>query len=60
MGVPEGENREKGTESFFTQIISENSPNLWKELDPQIQEDNRTPSYLSEKKKSFLKHTVLK
>lgn len=53
MGVPEGENREKGTESFFTQIISENSPNLWKELDPQIQEDNRTPSYLSEKKNLF-------
>jgi len=33
MGIPEGEEREKGTESVFTEIIVENSPNLEKKLD---------------------------
>ena len=33
MGVPEGEEREKGSESLFKEIIAENFPNLGKELD---------------------------
>ena len=41
------------------QRVDENSPNLWKELDPRIQEANRTPSDHSTKKPSP-KHTVLK
>ena len=32
MGIPEGEEREKGTESVFKEIIVENSPNLEKKL----------------------------
>ena len=33
IGVLEGEEREKGAESLFKRILSENSPNLGKELD---------------------------
>lgn len=42
IGIPEGEKRKKGTESLFKQRISENYSNLWKELEPQIPEANRT------------------
>ena len=31
LGVPEGEEREKGTEKIFQEIIAENSPNMGKE-----------------------------
>ena len=48
-GVPE-EEREKGTECLFKQIVDVNFPNLWKE--PQIQEANSTPSYLNPKRPS--------
>ena len=37
-GVPEGEEREKGTEKIFQEIIAENLPNMGKELLTQIQE----------------------
>ena len=33
MGIPEGEQREKRTESLFQEIIAENVPKLGKELD---------------------------
>ena len=36
MGIPEREDREKGAESLFKQIIAENFPNLWKKLDMQV------------------------
>ena len=31
IGVPEGEEREKGTEKIFQEIIAENFPNMGKE-----------------------------
>ena len=31
IGVPEGEEREKGTEKIFQEIIAENVPNMGKE-----------------------------
>ena len=37
-GVPEGEEREKGTEKIFQEIIAENFPNIGKEQLTQIQE----------------------
>ena len=49
ISIPEGEEREKGTKSLFKQIIDENFPNLWKKLDPRIQEANRIPSYRNPK-----------
>ena len=50
MGIEETEERKKGIESLLKQIIIENFPNIWKELDLQIQEANRTPNYLNPKR----------
>ena len=38
IGVPEREEREKGTEEIFKEIIAENFPNVGKEPLIQIQE----------------------
>ena len=38
IGVPEGEEREEGTEKIFQEIIAENFPNMGKESLTQIQE----------------------
>ena len=38
IGVPEGQEREKGTEKIFQEIIAENFPNMGKEPLTQIQE----------------------
>ena len=38
IGVPEGEEREKGTEKIFQEIIAENFPHMGKEPLIQIQE----------------------
>ena len=38
IGVPEGEEREKGTEIIFEKIIAENFPNMGKEPLTKIQE----------------------
>ena len=43
IGVPEGEEREKGVEGFCEQIIVENFPHLGKDTDIKIQEAQRTP-----------------
>ena len=50
--MPQKEKREKGTENLFKQIADKNFPNLWKKLDPQIQEANRTLNYLNPKRPS--------
>ena len=36
-GVPEGEQREKGSEKIFEEIIVENFPNMGKEIATQLQ-----------------------
>ena len=38
IGVPEGEEREKGTEKIFQEIIAENFPHMGKASLTQIQE----------------------
>ena len=38
IGILEGEDREKGTESLFKEIIAENIPGIGKETDIQGQE----------------------
>ena len=38
IGVPEGEEREKGPEKIFEEIIVENCPNMGKEIATQVQE----------------------
>ena len=60
MGISEGKER-KGTGNLFKQIVDKNFPNLWKELNPQIQEANKTSNYLNlKKKKPSPNHIVLK
>ena len=41
IGVPEGEEREKGTEKIFEEIIVENFLNMGKEIVNQVQEAQR-------------------
>ena len=38
IGVPEGEEREKGPEKIFEEIIVENFPNMGQEIATQVQE----------------------
>ena len=42
-GVPEGKEREKGTEKIFQEITAKNFPNTGKELLTQIQEAQQVP-----------------
>ena len=44
IGVPEGEEREKGPEKIFEEIIAENFPNMGKEIVNQVQEAAFLPS----------------
>ena len=59
MSIPEGEERAKGAQSLFKEIIAENFPNLGKELDTQVHETKRTPNYLNAKRASS-KQFILK
>ena len=43
IGVREGEEREKGPEKIFEEIIVENFPNMGKERVNQVQEAQRVP-----------------
>ena len=43
IGVPEGEEREKGPEKIFEEIIVENFPNMGKDIVNQVQEVQRVP-----------------
>jgi phosphoribosyl-dephospho-CoA transferase len=53
MGVEENEDFQvKGPENFFNKIIEENFPNLKKEMPMNIQEANRTPNRLDQKRNS--------
>ena len=38
VGVPEGHGREKGVENLLEEVMTENFPNLAKEIDIQVQE----------------------
>ena len=43
IGFPEGEEKKKGTEKIFEEIIVENFPNMGKEIVNQIQEAQKVP-----------------
>ena len=43
VGVPEEEEKKKGTEKIFADIIVENFPNMGKEIVNQVQEAHRVP-----------------
>ena len=43
IGVPEEEEKKKGSEKIFEEIIVENFPNMGKEIVNQVQEAQRVP-----------------
>ena len=47
MGVPEGEEREKGPEKIFEEIIAENFLDMGKEIVNQVQEAQRVPGRIT-------------
>ena len=59
IGVPEGEEREKGPEKIFERIIAENFPNMGKETVTQVQEVQRVPARINPRRNT-LRQIVIK
>uniref|UniRef100_A0A8D0ZKJ1 L1 transposable element RRM domain-containing protein n=1 Tax=Sus scrofa TaxID=9823 RepID=A0A8D0ZKJ1_PIG len=59
IGVPEGEEREKGTENIVQEIIAKNFPHMGKEPLTQIQEAQRVP-YKINPRRSTPRHILTK
>ena len=59
IGVPEGEEREKGPEKIFEEIIIEKFPNMGKEIATQVQEAQRVP-YRINPRRNMLRRIVIK
>ena len=59
IGVPEGEEKEKGPQKIYKEIIVENVPNKGKEIATQVQEVQRVP-YRVNPRRNTLKHIVIK
>ena len=59
IGVPKGEEREKGPEKIFEEIIVENFPNMGKEIATQVQEVQRVP-YRINPRRNARRHIVIK
>ena len=60
IGVPEGEQREKGPEEIFEEIIAENVPNMGKEIVNQVQEVQRVPGRINPRRNIAIKLTEIK
>ena len=58
-GVPEGEEREKGLEKIFEEIIVKNFPNMGKEIATQVQEAQKVP-YRINPRRNMPRHIVFK
>ena len=58
-GFPEREEREKGPEEIFEEIIAENFPNMGKEIINQVQEAERVPGRINPRGNTP-RHTVIK
>uniref|UniRef100_A0A8D0N1A3 L1 transposable element RRM domain-containing protein n=1 Tax=Sus scrofa TaxID=9823 RepID=A0A8D0N1A3_PIG len=59
IGVPEGEEREKGTEKIFQEITDGNVPNMGKKPLTQIQEVQRVP-YKINPRRNTPRHLLIK
>ena len=59
IGIPEGEEREKGPEKIFEEIIVENFPSRGKERATQVQEVQQVP-YRINPRRNTLRHIVIK
>ena len=58
-GVSEGEEREKGPEKIYEEIIVENFPNMGKEIISQVQEAQRVP-YRINPRRNMPRHILIK
>ena len=59
IGVPEGEEREKGPEKIFEEIIVKKFPNMGKEIATQVYEAQRVP-YRKNPRRNTPRHTEIK
>ena len=59
IGVPEKEEKKKGYEKIFEEIIVENFPNMEKEIVNQVQEAQRVP-YRINPRRTMPRHILLK
>ena len=59
IGVPEEEEKKKGSEKIFEEIIVENFPNMGKEIATQVQEAQRVP-YRINPRKNTPRHILIK
>ena len=59
IGVPEGEEREKGPKKIFEEIIVKNFPNMVKEIATQVQEVQRVPHRINPRR-NMPRHIVIK
>ena len=59
IGVPEGEDREKGPEKIFEEIKVKKFPNMGKEIATQVQEVHRVPGRINQRRNTA-RHTVIK
>ena len=57
IGIPEEEEKKKGTEKIFEDIIAEDFPNLGEETDIQVQEEQRVPNRINPKRIT-LRHVI--
>ena len=57
--VPEGEERDRGPEKIFEEIIAENLPNMEKEIINQVQEAKRVPGKINPRRNTP-RHMVIK
>ena len=59
IGVPEEEEKRKGTEKIFEEIIVENFPNMGKEIVNQVLEAQRVP-YRINPSRNMPRHILIK
>ena len=59
IGVPEGEEKEKGPEKILEEVIVENFPNMGKEIATQVQEAQRVPHRINPRR-NMPRHIVVK
>ena len=57
--MPKGKEEEQGTENLLEKIVTENFPNLAKEIYIQVQEAPRVPSKL-DPKRTTPRHNIMK
>ena len=59
IGVPKEEEKKKGYEKFFEEIVVENFPNMEKEIVNQVQEAQRVP-YRINPRRNTPRHILIK